>query len=49
MDILFAFPVLLLAITIVVILGPGTVTTLLRLESSTCLSSPGSAGGPLWW
>jgi peptide/nickel transport system permease protein len=31
MDILFAFPVLLLAITIVVILGPGTVTTLLAI------------------
>ncbi len=31
MDIVFAFPVLLLAITIVVILGPGTVTTLLAI------------------
>ncbi len=31
MDILFAFPVLLLAITIVVILGPGTLTTLLAI------------------
>ncbi len=31
MDIVFAFPVLLLAITIVVILGPGTLTTLLAI------------------
>jgi peptide/nickel transport system permease protein len=31
MDILFAFPVLLLAITIVVILGPGTLTTILAI------------------
>ncbi len=31
MDILFAFPVLLLAITIVVILGPGTLTTVLAI------------------
>ncbi|HEY3247986.1 MAG TPA: ABC transporter permease [bacterium] len=31
MDILFAFPVLLLAITIVVILGPGTLTTALAI------------------
>ncbi|MFQ5793527.1 MAG: ABC transporter permease [Candidatus Bipolaricaulia bacterium] len=31
MDILFAFPVLLLAITIVVILGPGTISTLLAI------------------
>ena len=31
MDILFAFPVLLLAITVVVILGPGTLTTVLAI------------------
>lgn len=31
MDVLFAFPVLLLAITIVVILGPGTLTTILAI------------------
>jgi peptide/nickel transport system permease protein len=31
MDIVFAFPVLLLAITIVVILGPGTLTTVLAI------------------
>lgn len=31
MDILFAFPVLLLAISIVVILGPGTLTTVLAI------------------
>jgi peptide/nickel transport system permease protein len=31
MDVLFAFPVLLLAITIVVILGPGVLTTVLAI------------------
>ncbi|MDR7434181.1 MAG: ABC transporter permease [Armatimonadota bacterium] len=31
MDVLFAFPVLLLAITIVVVLGPGTLTTVLAI------------------
>lgn len=31
MDIVFAFPVLLLAITVVVILGPGTLTTVLAI------------------
>ncbi|HEV8355024.1 MAG TPA: ABC transporter permease [bacterium] len=31
MDIVFAFPVLLLAITIVVVLGPGTLTTVLAI------------------
>ena len=42
MDVLFAFPAMLLAIAIVAVLGPGVVEhDRSRSASSTCRSSPG--------
>ena len=49
MDVLFAFPVMLLAIGVVAVLGPRTETRRLPLPSSTRRSSRGCCAGRRWW